>query len=284
MKLKTNNSDTSKLLNLLNSFEQKQSYDDDRYWKPTVDKVGNGSAIIRFLPAPDGEEYPLVKYFDHAFQLERTKSWYIEKSLTSLGKPDPVGEYNSKLWNSGVESDKDLARKQKRNQRFVSNIYIIEDPANKENEGKVFLYTYGKKIFDKIKEALSPQFEDEISFNPFDLVSGANFKLRIKNFEGRRNYDSSKFDSPNPLFKDEEKLEAIWKKAYSLSEIVDPSKFKSYDELKERLNKVLGIDNNSVKANNFASHQTEEPIQRFNNNADNNIDDDDEIDFESLLK
>ena len=211
---------------------------DDRFWKPTVDKAGNGSAIIRFLPAPSGEEVPFVRYWDHGFQ--GPGGWYIEKSLTTIGQDDPVSEYNSKLWNSGIDADKEVARKQKRRLHHISNIYVVSDPANPSNEGKVFLYEYGKKIFDKINDLMHPQFEDEDAINPFDLWEGANFRLRIRQVEGYRNYDKSAFDSPSALFDDDEELEAVWNSEHGLNEFVDPANYKSYAELSAKLAKVLG--------------------------------------------
>lgn len=210
---------------------------DERFWSPTVDKAGNGYAIIRFLPAPQDEDVPFVRIFDHGFQ--GPGGWYIENSLTTLGKPDPLAEHNSKLWNSGIEANKEIARKQKRRLHFISNIYVVSDPGNPSNEGKNFLYKYGKKIFDKLNEAMNPQFADEKAVNPFDLWAGANFKLKIRNVEGYRNYDKSEFDRQEPLFDDDEKLEAVWKKEYSLKAFLDPSNFKSYEELEARLMKVL---------------------------------------------
>ena len=214
---------------------------DDRFWNPTVDKAGNGYAVIRFLPAPQNEDVPFIRMFDHGFQ-GPTGSWYIENSLTTLGKQDPVSEYNSQLWNSGIESDKEIARKQKRRLHFISNIYVVTDSGNPENEGKVFLYKYGKKIFDKLNEAMNPQFPGEEPVNPFDLWAGANFKLKIRNVEGYRNYDRSEFDKVGPLMSDDEELEATWKKEHSLQEFLDPKNFKSYDELKERLARVLSTE------------------------------------------
>lgn len=216
---------------------------DERFWSPTVDKVGNGYAIIRFLPAPQDEDVPFVRIFDHGFQ--GPGGWYIENSLTTLGKPDPLSEHNGKLWNSGIEANKEIARKQKRRLHFISNIYVVSDPGNPSNEGKNFLYKYGKKIFDKLNEAMNPQFADEEAVNPFDLWSGANFKLKIRNVEGYRNYDKSEFDKQGPLFDDDDKLEAIWKKEYSLKAFLDPSNFKTYEELEARLTKVLNEPGNS---------------------------------------
>ena len=211
---------------------------DDRLWKPEVDKAGNGYAVIRFLPAPDGEDLPWVKLYSHAFQ--GPGGWYIENSLTTLNQKDPCSEFNTTLWNSGVESDKQIARNQKRKLAFYSNIYVVKDPANPENEGKVFLYKFGKKIFDKIMGAMQPEFEDESPLNPFDFWQGADFKVKIKKVAGFWNYDSSEFAAPAPLLDDDEALEAIWKKEYSLQELVATDKFKSYDDLKTRLDYVLG--------------------------------------------
>lgn len=211
---------------------------DDRLWKPATDKAGNGYAVIRFLPAPDGEDIPFVRIWDHGFQ--GPGGWYIEKSLTTHGKDDPVTEYNSTLWNTGLDSDKEIARKQKRRLSYYSNIYVVKDPANPENEGKVFLYKYGKKIFDKLNDLMNPSFEDEKPVNPFDLWTGANFKLKIRKVEGYPNYDKSEFDTPGPLSDNDEELEMIYKKEYSLQELLDPKHFKSYDELKAKLDRALG--------------------------------------------
>ena len=218
--------------------QEKKSYVDERLWKPTMDKSGNGYAVIRFLPAPDGEDLPWVKLWNHAFQ-GPTGQWYIENSLTTLGNNDPVSEYNSKLWNSGVESDKEIARKQKRKLQYYSNIYVVSDSANPQNEGKVFLYRYGKKIFDKIMEAMQPAFEDETPINPFDFWEGANFKLKLRKVDGYWNYDKSEFESVSALSDDDDGLEEIYGKQYSLAEFTAPSNFKSYDELKTRLDMVL---------------------------------------------
>ena len=213
---------------------------DDRFWSPTVDKAGNGYAVIRFLPAPPNEDVPFIRIFDHGFQ--GPGGWYIENSLTTLGKNDPVSEHNSKLWNSGIEANKEIARKQKRRLHFVSNIYVVSDSGNPDNEGKVFLYKYGKKIFDKLNEAMNPQFADEEAVNPFDLWAGANFKLKIRNVEGYRNYDKSEFDKVGPLMNDDSELEEVWKKEHSLQAFLAPSNFKSYEELQAKLMKVLGED------------------------------------------
>jgi len=212
---------------------------DDRLWKPEVDKSGNGYAVVRFLPAPDKEDIPWVKLYSHAFQ--GPGGWFMENSLTTLGSKDPVSEHNSQLWNSGSDANKEIARKQKRKLSYYTNIYVVKDPANPSNEGKVFLYKFGKKIFDKIQEAMQPEFEDENAINPFDFWGGADFKIKIKKVAGFWNYDSSEFASPSPLLNgDDDALEALWKKEYSLQELVSADKFKSYDDLKTRLEYVLG--------------------------------------------
>jgi hypothetical protein len=217
-----------------------RSNKDERFWTPTVDKAGNGYAVIRFLPAPGDEEDFFVRIFDHAFQ--GPGGWYIEKSLTTIGQPDPVSEYNTKLWNSGIEANKEIVRKQKRRLSFYSNIYVVSDPQNPETEGKVYLFKYGKKIFDKLKEAMTPQFQDEQPVNPFDLWAGANFKLKIRQVEGYRNYDKSEFEAPKPLSEDDEELERIWKSEHSLQAFIDPKEFKSYEQLKTKLARVLSDD------------------------------------------
>ena len=211
---------------------------DDRLWKPEMDKTGNGYAVIRFLPAPNGEDLPWVKMYSHAFQ--GPGGWYIENSLTTNGGKDPVSEYNRELWNSGNEADKDTVRKQKRKLSYYANIYVVQDKANPENEGKVFLYKFGKKIFDKIMEAMQPEYEDETAINPFDFWAGANFKLKLKKVAGYWNYDSSEFAASAPLLDDDDALEALWKKQYSLAELVASDQFKSYDQLQNRLQMVLG--------------------------------------------
>ena len=212
---------------------------DERLWKPELDKSGNGYAVIRFLPAPDGEEMPWAKIWSHAFKGPGGQ-WYIENSLTTLGKDDPVGELNRELWNSGRESDKNIARAQKRKLSYYSNIYVLQDPANPENEGKVFLYKYGKKIFDKLTEAMQPAFADETPINPFDFWKGADFKVKIRKVEGYWNYDKSEFAEPSTLkgFDDSE-LELLWKQQYSLTDFTAPDKFKTFEELQTRLTQVL---------------------------------------------
>ena len=231
---------TAKLVSQVEKMNKGSNGVDDRLWKPEVDKAGNGYAVVRFLPAPDGEDLPWAKLYTHAFQ--GPGGWFIENSLTTLGQKDPVSEYNSQLWNSGVDSDKEVARKQKRKLSYYSNVYVVKDPSNPANEGKVFLFRYGKKIFDKITAAMQPEFEDETPINPFDFWQGANFKIKIKKVAGYWNYDSSEFAAPEALLGgDDDALEALWKQEHSLAEIVAPDQFKSYEDLKKRLDYVLGI-------------------------------------------
>jgi len=229
---------TQKLVKEVEKMNNTGGQGDDRLWKLEVDKGGNGYAVIRFLPAPDGEDLPFVKLYSHAFQ--GPGGWYIENSLTTLGQKDPVSEFNSQLWNNGTDAGKDTARKQKRKLTYISNIYVVKDPANPENEGKTFLYKYGKKIFDKLTAAMQPEFEDEEAIDPFDFWQGANFKLKAKNVAGYRNYDSSEFAATSALLDDDDAMEAIWKKEHSLAELVANDQFKTYDELKTRLSSVLG--------------------------------------------
>jgi len=229
---------TAKLVKEVEKMNNNTSSGDDRLWKLECDKSGNGYAVIRFLPAPNGEDLPFVKLYSHAFQ--GPGGWYIENSLTTMNQKDPVSELNSELWNNGTDAGKEVARKQKRKLTYVSNIYVVKDPANPANEGKVFLYKFGKKIFDKLTAAMQPEFEDETPIDPFDFWQGANFKLKAKNVAGYRNYDSSEFAAQGALLDDDDAMEAIWKKQYSLAELVAADQFKSYDELKKRLDYVLG--------------------------------------------
>ena len=229
---------TAKLVKEVEKVNNSSGGGDERLWKPELDKSGNGFAVIRFLPAPDKEEIPWAKLYTHAFQ--GPGGWYIENSLTTVGGKDPVSDYNRELWNSGNESDKDVVRKQKRKLSYYSNIYVVKDPTNPANEGKVFLFKYGKKIFDKVMEAMQPEFEDESPINPFDFWQGANFKLKIVKKDGFWNYDKSEFDSVSPLLDDDDALEAIWKKEYSLAAVTATDQFKSYEDLERRLKYVLG--------------------------------------------
>ena len=229
---------TAKLVKEVEKMNTSSSSTDDRFWSLTVDKAQNGYAVIRFLPAPADEDLPFVKIYSHAFQ--GNSGWLIDTCLTTLNQKCPVCEHNSTLWNNGTDAGKEVARKQKRKLTYVSNIYVVKDPANPENEGKVFLFKYGKKIFDKITEAMQPEFEDESPIDPFDFWQGANFKLKAKNVAGYRNYDSSEFASQSALLDDDDAMEAIWKKQYSLADFMSPSEFKTYEELKKRLSSVLG--------------------------------------------
>lgn len=241
-KLKANRGNAiSKLVSAASgeSTPEKKSYVDDRIWKPTVDKAGNGYAVLRFLPESEGAELPWVRYWDHGFK-GPTGQWYIEKSLTSIGQQDPVSESNSRLWNSGDDRDKEIARERKRRLHYVSNVLIESDPSNPANEGQVFLFVYGKKIFDKIMDVMQPQFQDEDPMNPFDFWEGASFKLKIRNVEGYRNYDKSEFASPKALSESESELEEIYSRVFDLSEFSDASNYKSYAELEARLHLVLG--------------------------------------------
>lgn len=241
--LKRNRDNISKLVaaaEKVGGTTEKKSYADERIWKPTVDKAGNGYAVLRFLPASEGQELPWVRYWDHGFK-GPTGLWYIENSLTSIGQTDPVGELNSRLWNSGIEADKEKARSQKRRLHYVANVLVVSDPSNPVNEGKVMLFKFGAKIFDKIMDQMQPQFQDESPVNPFDFWEGADFKLKIRNVEGYRNYDKSEFAAPAALYEGEEaKLESVYNQLFDLGEFTDPKNFKSYDELKAKLMRVLG--------------------------------------------
>ena len=256
--LKRSNS-LDKLLNAVkedNAPQEKKSYVDERLWKPELDKSGNGYSVIRFLPSPEGEDLPWAKVWNHAFQ-GPTGQWYIENSLTTIGQKDPVSEYNSKLWNSGIESDKEIARKQKRKLQYFSNILVVSDPKHPENEGKVFLFRYGKKIFDKMMEAMQPAFEDESPINPFDFWEGADFKLKIRKVDGFWNYDKSEFAAPSPISDDESKIESIWKSQHSLAEKLDASNFKSYDELSTRFHAVIS---GTTTVGNVSEEMDDEPV------------------------
>ena len=231
---------------------------DERFWKPEVDAAGNGYAVIRFLPAPQGETVPWAKLYSHAFQ--GTGGWYIENSLTTLNEKDPVGEVNRRLWNSGSDEDKETARKQKRKLQYYSNILVVKDPKNPENEGRVFLYKYGKKIHDKIITAMQPEFQDETPVNVFDMWEGANFKLKIKKVAGYWNYDSSEFDSVSAVSADDDELESIWKKEYSLESFTSKDQFKTYEELEARLNLVLGITSRPARPSYGEDEEDFEPV------------------------
>jgi len=230
---------TSKLVQEVEKMNSSNNSSDDRLWKPEVDKSGNGFAVVRFLPAPEGEEVPWAKIYTHAFQ--GTGGWFIDNCLTSIGQQCPVCESNRELWNSGSKSNQEIVRQRKRKLSYYSNIYVVGDRNHPENEGKVFLFKYGKKIFDKISASMQPEFDDETPIDPFDFWGGANFKVKITKKDGYWNYDKSEFDSPTTLGDfDDEVLETIWKKTHSLQEFVNPENFKSYEQLGTRLNSVLG--------------------------------------------
>ena len=273
--LKRNRSSLEKLTKAIEATTQSTSTEsgsreDPRLWQPTVDKAGNGMAIIRFLPAPsvDGEDaLPWVRVFSHGFQ--GPGGWYIENSLTTLNQKDPVSEYNSTLWNSGIEANKEIARKQKRRLNYVANVFVVSDPSNPENEGQIRIYKFGKKIFDKITEAMNPEFADETPVNPFDMWEGANFKLKIRNVEGYRNYDKSEFAEKSALLDgDDAKLEALWKQEHSLKEFLDPKHFKPYEVLKTRLDKVLGFEGEVAPR----TKAEDVVVENFNDSALNEID------------
>ena len=235
---------------------EKPSYEDERIWKLERDKTGNGYAVIRFLPAPENEDVPWVRVWTHGFK--GPGGWYIENSLTTLGKDDPVSKANTALWNSGIDSDKNIARDRRRKLNYYSNIYVVEDSLNSENEGKVFLFRYGKKIFEKITGVMNPEFQDETTINPFDLWEGANFKIKMRQVDGFPNYDKSEFTDICPLAEDEKKLEEVWKSQYSLSEIVDEKNFKSYAELESRFNTVIAHEGNDFVGT--IEESTEDPV------------------------
>ncbi|MDW7641335.1 MAG: hypothetical protein SCG72_02905 [Nitrosarchaeum sp.] len=268
------------------------SSEDDRYWKLTTDKSQNGYAVIRFLPAPNGEDLPFVKIYSHAFQ--GSGGWLIDNCVTTLNQKCPICEHNSSLWNSGIDANKEIARKQKRKLTYISNIYVVKDPSNPENEGKNFLYKYGKKIFDKISAAMKPEFEDETPIDPFDFWQGANFKLKAKNVAGYRNYDSSEFAVSGTLLDSDDEMEAIWKQEHSLAELVADDQFKSYDDLKKRLSSVLGTkgartqdpETVSEEDDSYDTERTAKSTSSFSsssNSGSNDEDDDEALSYFSKL-
>ena len=285
--LKRNRSSFDKLTKAIEATTQpsdSNSKDDTRFWQPSVDKAGNGMAVIRFLPAPaaDGDDaLPWVRIFHHGFQ--GPGGWLIDNCLTTLSEKCPVCEHNSTLWNSGIEANKDIARKQKRKLSYIANILVVSDPSNSENEGQIKLFKFGKKIFDKITEAMNPEFADETPVNPFDMWEGANFKLKIRNVEGYRNYDKSEFADKSALFDgDDSKLEDLWKKEFGLKEFLEKKQFKSYDQLRQRLDKALGFEGAvlKTKAESVSNHNAVEDASSFDTTS--NIDDDDLDYFKSL--
>ena len=289
--LKRGRTDLAKLTKAIEATSQSAesgSKEDTRFWQPEVDKAGNGMAIIRFLPAPavDGDDaLPWVRTFSHGFQ--GPGGWFIDNCLTTLNEKCPVCEHNNTLWNSGIEANKDIARKQKRKLSYIANILVVSDPANKQNEGQVRLFKFGKKIFDKITEAMNPEFEDEKAVNPFDLWEGANFKLKIRNVEGYRNYDKSEFAEVSALFDgDDEKLEALWKSEHGLKEFTEKKQFKSYEQLKSRLDKVLGFDGTASATKTKAADSVVSSIKDEDVSLiDKSIGDDEDLDyFKSLAE
>ena len=293
--LKRNSSSFEKLTKAIESTQstaEAGSRDDTRFWQPEVDKAGNGMAVIRFLPAPaaDGDDaLPWVRVFSHGFQ--GPGGWLIDNCLTTVGEKCPVCEHNSVLWNSGIEANKEIVRKQKRKLNYIANVLVISDPKHPENEGQVKLFKFGKKIFDKITEAMNPDFEDETPVNPFDLWEGANFKLKIRNVEGYRNYDKSEFDKQEALFDgDDEKLEKLWKSEYSLKDFTDKKHFKSFDQLKGRLDKVLGFQGSITSVKSKADDEVvsqfadEEILNKKSSSAASIVEDDDMDYFKSLAE
>ena len=284
--LKRNRTDLSSLVEKANETVNgggQNNSKDDRFWYPQRDKTGNGYAVVRFLPGLNSESTPWVRYWDHAFK-GPTGQWYIEKSLTSIGVQDPIAELNSKMWNSGIESEKDIVRKRKRNLRYVANVLIVSDPANPENEGQVKLYRFGKKIFDKIMDTMQPKFPDETPVNPFDMWEGADFVIKIRNVEGYPNYDASAFKTPSALLGgDDVELKNLYEKQFDLSEWTDPNNYKSYDELKARLALVLGESSPRTVQQEVAMDKMEEPTPMPTAESMSLDDDDDTMSYFAKL-
>jgi hypothetical protein len=293
--LKTSSSNFDKLTKALeqnlNPEDQsnKNKYQDDRLWKIEMDKTGNGYAVIRFLPASNGEDMPWQRVWSHAFQDKG--GWYIENSLTTLGQKDPVSEENTRLWNTGVDSDKEIARKRKRKLSYYANILVVSDPKHPENEGQVKLFKFGKKIFDKITEAMQPAFEDENPINPFDFWKGANFKLKLRKVDGYWNYDKSEFEGVSQIKESDDDIKAIWEKQYPLKPFVAPDNFKSYDELKSKLHRVISgtTSAETVESADLPPSQPAAPVKSAEvaqpKSSDMKIDDsdDDTLDYFSKL-
>jgi hypothetical protein len=279
-KMKNSRTDLNKLVEAASATNtQSGGSNDERFWYPNRDKAGNGYAVIRFLPSLNETGTPWVRYWEHAFK-GPTGQWYIEKSLTSIGQQDPIAELNGKMWNSGIESDKAIVRQRKRNLRYVTNALIISDPANPENEGKVKLFRFGKKIFDKIMDAMQPKFPDETPINPFDMWEGADFVIKVRTVENYPNFDTSSFKSPKALFDgNDEKLEEIYNKQYDLNEWIDPKNYKSYDELKTRLNLVLGESAPRTTKQEISIDKREEPPTMATAESISIEDDDDTVSY-----
>ena len=273
------------LTNLTSELEKTQtvqtSFEDERLWKCERDKSGNGYAVIRFLPTAEGEDVPWVRVWNHGFQ--GPGGWYIENSLTTLNQKDPVSEFNTALWNNGTEAGKEQARKQKRRLNYYSNIYVIKDPANPENEGQVRILRYGKKIFDKINDLMNPEFQDEDAVNPFDFWAGADFKMKIRMVEGFVNYDKSEFDTPTEFLGGNDKeLETTWNAQYQLSEFTSPDNFKTYDELKTKFNRVLGLTddpNLEFQSSKFETTTKVEEPEQIATSSDNSDEGEDTLSY-----
>lgn len=264
-------SNFNKIKESLDKINSKFQKDDDTFWRPEVDKAGDGYAEIRFLPTPpqDGDEgVPFVKLLSYSFQ-GPTGQWYIENSPKTLDNNafDPVAEANARAWKEG-EAGQAEARGRTMRKQFVANVYIVDDGANPENNGKVFRWRFPKKIMDKIDQAMNPKFKGDEPLNPFDLLEGANFKIRIKTVESGQNsylnYDDSSFKNPAPLFKNDEKLNEIWQQSHSLLELVSPDKFKSEAELRERFASVMGLS---------VSEKEPEPVKKTEPKLSEKIDD-----------
>ena len=287
--LKTSSSGFDKLTKALEEnlspedSKNKNKYQDDRFWKPELDKTGNGYAVLRFLPASENEDMPWVRIWSHAFQ--GPGGWYIENSLTTLGHKDPVSEENTRLWNTGAESDKQVARNRKRKLSYYSNVLVVSDPAHPENEGQVKLFKFGKKIFDKITEAMQPEFEDETPINPFDFWKGANFKLKIRKVDGFWNYDKSEFEGVSAVAEGDDNIKAIWEKQHPLNPFLEPSNFKSYEELKEKLNRVITGTKSTDTVENVDLPSTSTGTVQSNDGASKTTasDSDDTLDYFSKL-
>ena len=262
-KMKVNSKKSlSTLTDKLEKMDTKSSYVDDRFWKPTRDKSGNSYSIIRFLPPAPEDSLNFAKIYNHAFDVNG--KWFIDNCPTSIGKVCPVCESNSELWNSGLETNKSIARNRKRKLSYIVNIFVISDKQEPENEGKVFLYKIGPQIFEKISNAIKPKFEDDEKFNPFDLWTGANFKLKIKKtiVDGKSmsTYEDSVFETPAPLFDNDAVLEEIWNKEYKLEEFVSEPNFKEYDELKKRFDFVVGSFATTPKVKTVTPKETDDDL------------------------
>lgn len=268
--LKNRTSQFDKLAQSLKQNTENKSYDDDRIWKARMGKDGTGYAVVRFLPGKDSSKTPWVTIYDHGFQ-GPTGKWYIENSLTTINEQDPVSEYNSKLWNSGIESNKDVARKQKRRTAYYANVLVLQDPQDPSNEGKVKIFKFGQKIFEKLMSSMQPEFADEDPINPFDLIDGANFRIKIKMVAGYWNYDASAFEKSAPMSESEDKLRAVFEAQHDVHDLIAKDKFKSYDELKEKLIQVLGDDYQGDQTAEVRAPKVAAPTAETSTAADNDF-------------